>query len=207
MKRIIDNFTFQTKLVFIDSSSSMEQFNLPVFIASIATPYGGLPIGYVICSDETTETCIKAFAHLKEFGINPCYFMTDDCQSMKTALRVIWPDAKQLLCTWHYEQAFWTWILDKKHGFTDGNRQRAIIDVQSLVLSTTEEMLNSRFDEIISKYANFPQFLKKINAEKSRAHEWCHAFRSMLFLLIFGQSFIIHQPGINLQAWTNFWAL
>lgn len=184
MKRVIDNFEWATKLVYIDSSSSMESFNLPVFIASISTPYGGFPIGISICSDETTETLVKAFSPLKEFGINPSYFMTDDCRSLKTALEIIWPNAKQLLCTWHYQQAMWTWMLDKKNGFQENNRQAAIIDVKALIKSENQSCLNQRKDEIIMKYSNIPKFVKKIKSEMPRASEWCHAFRSNYLNLI-----------------------
>lgn len=63
MTRIKQNFG--ADIPFIDSSSAMERFNLPVFILSTWTPYGGMPLAVIILSDETTETLIEAFKTLK----------------------------------------------------------------------------------------------------------------------------------------------
>ena len=46
--------------MFLDSSGGMEEFNLRLFLMVTHSPYGALPLGIIITSDETTETLTRA---------------------------------------------------------------------------------------------------------------------------------------------------
>jgi len=41
--------------------------------------------------------------------------MTDDSEPQRQALAAIWPEAQQLLCTFHVLQGFWTWLHEGKN--------------------------------------------------------------------------------------------
>ena len=53
-------------MVFINTSSNMEEHNLKVFIICTHSVAGALPLGLIICSDEKTDILIAAFAKYKE---------------------------------------------------------------------------------------------------------------------------------------------
>ena len=65
MKWVHQMISNSADLVFIDSSSNMEEFNFRVFVMVTYSSIGSLPLGIVITSDETTSTLIQAFELLK----------------------------------------------------------------------------------------------------------------------------------------------
>ena len=46
------------ELVFVDSSSSFEDFNNPMFVLSTSSASGGLPLGIVITSGESANMTV-----------------------------------------------------------------------------------------------------------------------------------------------------
>ena len=108
--------------------ASLEELNLPFFCFSIAIPFGGLTMGFTIVGDETEATLTEAFKpfinHLPQSQV----FMTDDCVSLRKPLRSNWPDSISLLCSWHYTQALWTYILHGKNRVGANVRQPVIND-------------------------------------------------------------------------------
>ena len=53
------------KLVFIDSSSSFDDYNNPMFVISTSSSAGGLPPGVVVTSGESSSVINSAMNHLK----------------------------------------------------------------------------------------------------------------------------------------------
>lgn len=167
-----------SNLVFIDSTSSLERFNLPVFILSISTPYGGIPIGFSILSDERECTITQALSPFEEMGIMPDYFMTDDCTPLRSALKTVWPNSKLLLCSWHFCQAYWTYLLDKKHGFDEKNRKDTWKSFANLVYENSIDKIEDLANKIRSDYNWNPKYIKKFESDMMRVEQWCHAYRS-----------------------------
>lgn len=58
--------------------------------------------------------------------------MTDDSASMKSALKNVWPSAKQLLCHFHVAQAHWRWLLAKNNGVSFHDRQELMKGFQKV---------------------------------------------------------------------------
>ena len=50
-----------SELVFVDSSSNMEELNLRVFLVVTHSVAGALPLGILIVSDERTSTLVRGF--------------------------------------------------------------------------------------------------------------------------------------------------
>ena len=88
---------------------------------------GGLPVGEILTTREDTETIRFGLELLKSvlprgafYGrgvdVGPQLFMTDDSDSLRSALTGAWEQAELLLCIFHVLQAIWNWLWDAKHG-------------------------------------------------------------------------------------------
>jgi len=100
-------------MMYVDSSSSMDRYNLSVFLLSTSHSGGGLPLGAMIVSDESTTTIQDSFLQLltilpKKAFYNaengPSIIMTDNSESQRQALSATWPKATMLLCVFHVLQ-------------------------------------------------------------------------------------------------------
>lgn len=73
MARVHEHIQQSSELVFIDSSSSFEDYNNPIFVMSTASAAGGLPLGVVVTSGESASTVNVGMTQLK--GLFPiCSF-------------------------------------------------------------------------------------------------------------------------------------
>lgn len=126
MARVHKYVAQSAELIFCDSTSSLDRYNVSFFILSTAHPAGGLPLGIVITSDEKEDTVKDALQKLIEIlpshafygkgpDIGPSLVMTDDSNTEKGALKSVWPSSKQLLCTFHFLQRRWTWLYEGKN--------------------------------------------------------------------------------------------
>ena len=112
-------------MVFTDASSNMEEHNLKVFMICTHSVVGGLPLGMIITSDETTETLVKAFNMFKSYlpeyaffgkgALDPTVFMTDYFSELRDALKSVWPSVTLLLCLFRILQQVWRWLCDSKN--------------------------------------------------------------------------------------------
>ena len=102
-------------LVFLDSSSNMEEYNLRVFVMVTHSVCGALPLGIFVTSDEKEQTlqdalelfksCLPEFAfHGASPDTGPKVFMTDNCYELREALQKVWPNAATVLCIFHVLQ-------------------------------------------------------------------------------------------------------
>ena len=115
-----------SEVVYIDSSSSLDDYNNAVFVLSASSAAGGLPLGVVVTSGESTVTIEKAMSTLKEilpesgFGqrgrdIGPQTIITDDSNAEREGLKLTWPQVELFLCIFHVLQSVWQWLCDSKH--------------------------------------------------------------------------------------------
>ena len=65
MSRVLHKHIQQSgESVFIDSSSSFDDYNNPRFVVSTSSAAGGSPLGVVVTSDETSSTINTAMTQL-----------------------------------------------------------------------------------------------------------------------------------------------
>ena len=92
MKRVHEMVQNAKDLIFVDSSSNMEEFNLRVFIVVTHSVCGALPLGIIFTSDEQGKTLQTAFELYKEtvspYGFygsltGPSVVMTDNCDELR----------------------------------------------------------------------------------------------------------------------------
>ena len=146
-------------LVFLDSSSNMEEYNLRVFVMVTHSPVGALPLGVIITSDETTSTLIQAFDLFKlclpdnSFygkGINgPTVFMTDNCSELREALSKSWPNAKLVLCVFHLMQQVWRWLFERKHNIASHDRTVILLLFKKVVYAESYTEMEETYDELV----------------------------------------------------------
>ena len=83
------------ELVFIDSSSSFDDYNNPMFVISASSSAGGLPLGVIVTSGESSSIINSAMNHLKCLFPKGSFYgkgntgniITDDAQAERDALR------------------------------------------------------------------------------------------------------------------------
>ena len=113
MARVHKHIRQAKELVFIDSSSSFEDFNNPMFVTTTSSAAGGLPLGIVVTSGESANIIYRAMTVL--MGLfpdgafygqgSPVNVITDDSAAEKDGLRRVWPSTKLYLCIFHFLQS------------------------------------------------------------------------------------------------------
>ena len=66
MCRVHEHICQSKELVFVDASSSFEDFNNPLFVISTSSPAGDLQLGIVVTSAESADVIHKGMNTLKE---------------------------------------------------------------------------------------------------------------------------------------------
>ena len=101
--------TQSAKLVFCDSTASLDNLNTAVFILSCGTSIGALPLAAVMTFSEDAVTLSAGFTALCHilpkcafFGrgpnLGPLTLLTDDCASKRIALKSTRSQAELHLC-------------------------------------------------------------------------------------------------------------
>lgn len=180
------------ELAHCDSTASLDRYNCPTFVMSTASSAGGIPLGVVITSGESEDTLTESFSHLRSvfppqafFGrgtTGPQMFITDDSDDTeKSALKTIWPEAKQLLCIFHYLQCWWKWLWDNNHAINKEDRQPIMHIIRSLVYQRNEVELEKQLEASSpeSFAARYPQLVTRLEVFWERRREWSLASRAL----------------------------
>ena len=139
----VHEYTLQSKeLVYIDASSSFDDFNNPLFVMSTSSAAGGLPLGIVITSVESADVIHKGMTALKGLFPNTAFYgkdypeniIIDDSLAERDGLRQTWPSSNIFLCTFHFLQSMWRWLLCSKNCIHKDERQYLMNLVRKLVL-------------------------------------------------------------------------
>ena len=192
MLRVHEMVNNSGELIFIDSSSNMDEFNLRVFVIVTHSNAGSLPLGLVITSDETTSTLTQAFEMFKNsLPINafsgkgvPHIIMTDNCKELRDALRKVWPMCILLLCIFHMLQQVWKWLFLTKNGIRNSERAEIILMFKKIIYENEVEGANEAFEEMISSdlICNYPNLVKYLTALFERKEEWALCYRTHLMI-------------------------
>ena len=98
MSRVHQHIYQSKELVFIDASSSFEDFNNPLFVMSTSSAAGGLPLGIVVTSAESADVIRKGMTSLKGLFTESSFYgnsyptniMIDDSLAER-GLQQTWP--------------------------------------------------------------------------------------------------------------------
>ena len=176
------------ELVFIDSSSNMEEYNLRLFLIVTHSVLGALPLGILLTSDEKTQTLIDGFKLLKdclpEYAFHnkghPDVAMTDNCSELHDALRYVWPDMNLILCVFHILQQVWRWLNDKKHGIQQHGRAGLLNLFKMVVYADSVESMETNYEHLLSneisvKYAKYLAYMGSMYETK---RTWAICYRN-----------------------------
>ena len=184
----VHHYILQSKeLVFIDASSSFEDFNNPLFVMSTSSAAGGLPLGIVVVSAESADVIHKGMTALKGLFPNAAFYgsgcpaniIIDDSLAEQDGLRQTWPSSNIFLCTFHFLQSMWRWLLCSKNSIHKDERQYLMNLVRKLVYANKETELNTEYqnfmDNLIVK--RYPNFISHMQNYWIRRKEWAVCFR------------------------------
>ena len=102
-----------------------------MFVVSTSSAAGGLPLGVVVTSGESSSIVYQAMCALKVllpkrafYGQNsPENIITDDSSAERDGLKNAWPTATLYLCVFHFLQSMWRWLTSAKYGIHKDDRQ------------------------------------------------------------------------------------
>ncbi|KAK8398892.1 hypothetical protein O3P69_004174 [Scylla paramamosain] len=174
MLRIHKEFREAGEVVFVDTTSHVNQIKTAVTPLLCASPAGAMPLGVILSSSQDELSYTKGFGLLKDvlgdvafFGKNyPDCFMTDNCKTEKKALCNVWPHAKQYICIFHLLQQVWKWLCTsgcvKKE-----DRPNMMSVAQRLVYTKTDSEFTEVWKTYLSredslKYRSYTKYLSKL---------------------------------------------
>ena len=111
-----------------------------------------------ITSDEKESTVFNALKLLLEVLPGKAFYgrkegpeivMTDDSSTEREALSKIWPNARLLLCIFHFLQGHWTRLHDGKNKIKNEHRAVLIGKVKELVYCKSEKDLNAAYTNLL----------------------------------------------------------
>lgn len=174
------------ELMFVDSSGSVDKFGLRVFLLMTKLRAGGVPIGVLITTHETT-CVIEAGLHLfltfcneESFGgrgtQGPMSILTDDSTSEIAALENVFPNARLFLCIFHVLQFVYRWLCNSESGVTAAGRNSVYHEVRKMVYAESFEKLEYIYNELLRncKNGHVANYLKKLY---NRREKWALVFR------------------------------
>ena len=142
MARVHKHIQQAKEQVFIDSPSSFEDFNNPMFVISTSSAAGDLPLGIVVTSGESANIIYRAMTVL--MGLfpdgafygqgSPANVVIDDSAAEKDGLRRVCPSIKLYLCIFHFLQSMGRWLLSNDNKIHKEERQYLMNQVRKLVL-------------------------------------------------------------------------
>ena len=182
MCRVHEHICQSKELVFVDASSSFEDFNNPLFVISTSSAAGGLPLGIVVTSAESADVIHKGMNTLKElfpksvfYGNGyPTNIIIDDSMAEREGLHQTWPSSNI------YIQSMWRWLLSNKNCIHKDERQYLMNLVRKLVYAKKETDLNADYQQFTSNSTvkRYPNFMTHIEGYWKRRNEWAVCFRS-----------------------------
>lgn len=174
-------------IVFIDSTASCDVENHVITFMLTVTVCGAVPLAVLISKSQTQQDYVngfkvvletvgeKAFAGQKE----PKIIMTDDSDSERQALRIVFPSSNLLLCSFHIGQAVWRWLCEKKHEVLKEHRPILYNSFKKLLIASTDAKAEEAFKEALVNMIGktYPQWIRYIETYWNRKQEWCLAYR------------------------------
>jgi len=188
MSRLHQHIYQSKELVFVDASSSFEDFNNPLFVMSTSSAAGGLPLGIVITSAESADVIHKGMTKLNDLfpkqafygNDHPMNIMIDDSSAERDGLHQTWPSSNIFLCTFHFLQSMWRWLLCSKNGIHKDDRQFLMNFVRKLVYAKKETVLHAEYQQFTSNaiVQKYPNYISHMQGYWKRRNEWATCFRS-----------------------------
>ncbi|XP_050726518.1 uncharacterized protein LOC127003657 [Eriocheir sinensis] len=178
MLRVHKEITEAGDIVFVDTSSHVDQPGSALTALLCASPAGAVPLGLVFSSSHDEVAFTKGFGLLRDVlgeaafhgKSHPDCFITDSCQEEKKALRAVWPHAKQYLCVFNLLRQLWRWFSTTRC-VKKKDRPRMMRVAQGLVCARTDSEFMEVWEGYLSgahaqKYQAYTRYLSKMVEQK-----------------------------------------
>ena len=142
------------EVVFVDSTTDVDQLNCCLTVMVCPSATGALPLAVLLTSGQSILEYHEAFKLLQEtLGKEsffqrgyPSVFMTDNSDAERVALGSIWPDSKQFLCVSRVLQAMWRWLCNAKNEVKLCDRKPLMKIMQRLVYASSKEEFQNELE-------------------------------------------------------------
>ena len=154
-------------VVFIDSTSHVDQLNCSLTIMVCPSMAGALPLAVLLTSGQSKQEYTAAFKLLQEtLGQEaffhqgyPCAFMTDDSDAERGALAAVWPHSKMFLCIFQVLQTVWRWLWNSANQVKLCDRKPLMNIMKRLVYASTKKKFENELeamkkDQLLLQYGN-----------------------------------------------------
>lgn len=187
MKRVHEKVEAASKIVFMDSSGTMDHDGSRVFVLLTHADCGGLPLGVIITSSESAEIiktglqCFKTMMGEKIFfksTSGPTVFVTDDSLSEHMAINETWPHSKIFLCIFHVLQSVWRWLVKTKNSVPESKQKVYYEHFRDIMYAKTEDDCKSKYELAVAEAADSDSYLRYLNSYWQRKHMWALAYRN-----------------------------
>ena len=126
-----------------------------------------------------TSRCF--FQQISQAG--PKVALTDNCREERLALKTVWPTITLFVCTFHFLQALWRWLHEKKNNISMSDRPILMDKVKQMIYAKSSEELDELYAEITSSniFERNPTFHSYFEiAIWNNKVDWCLLFRKGL---------------------------
>ncbi|XP_056156746.1 uncharacterized protein LOC130130908 [Lampris incognitus] len=168
MKRVHTMLRESGEIVFVDSSGNCDRQNHRIFLFLSHSTVGGLPLGVLITTSESSSTITSGLQLLQTLFPSGSFFgrkqpqviMTDDCRALRQSLQAVFPEARLLLCVFLQLQAMWRWLWSAHNGVAKQDRLQLLNSFKSLVYADSTPLLTEQYnrclaDPVAMKYPRF----------------------------------------------------
>lgn len=138
----------------------MDRHNCRVFLLLTHCCAGGIPVGCLVTTSESTEVISAALELYKSllddksfYGRGregPQVFMTDDSSAERSALASAFPNSTLILCAFHVLQAFWRFLFEAKNRVARDHRKGIFGRVKLMLFANEEAELVRLYQESLA---------------------------------------------------------
>ncbi|XP_050703227.1 uncharacterized protein LOC126988878 [Eriocheir sinensis] len=192
MGRIHEKCREAGEVVFVDTTSHLDQLNTAVTPFLCAGPAGALPLGVIFTSSQDEESYTAGFQLLRKVlgetaffqQGHPACFITDNSDAERNALKTVWPESQRFLCIFHILQQVWRWLCDGSHGIKKEDRRVLMTVAKNLVYADSDETFQDEWNCFCQtpeaqKYNQYMRYLAKLIERKE---EWSTVYRAGFLL-------------------------
>ena len=181
MRRVHSVVPQSGQIMFVDATGSLDRCNHQLLKMMTESPVGGLPLGFIILSEQTEKSLSAGVEEMKKLlpaeafagraVKGPEIIMTDDDKGLVNALRRAWPAAVQLQCQWHILQANWRWLCSNDNGVRKQHRQCLLKLFKNMMYAKTRDEYQKCEDIFLSDnlsnlYQNFQAHIKRLYSHR-----------------------------------------
>ena len=106
--------------------------------------------------------------------------MIDDSLAKCEGLHKTWPSSNIFMCTFHFLQSMWRWLLCTKNNIHKDEQQYLMNLVRKLVYAKKEIELSTEYQQFKSNTVakQYPNFMAHMEGYWKRRNDWATCFRN-----------------------------